>query len=192
MSSTRPVSVLGVPSKTSSVALPARRRPGLVEVVAATATLLAATLLAGCSGGGSSPTAPKQISEASIAAESFALVNGARKDERLGELEFNAELSRVARLHSEAMRDGNFFGHSGPTSSGLRQRLRGSGVVFTAAAENLALVQHPTSPAGLAHQQLMQSPSHRSNILDDRFGILGVGVARRGDSFWITQIFVAP
>jgi uncharacterized protein YkwD len=36
----------------------------------------------------------------------------------------------------------------------------------------------------------MQSSEHRPNILNPAFQLVGVGVARDGGSYWITQVFV--
>ena len=49
-----------------------------------------------------------------------------------------------------------------------------------------------SDPATAAHLELMASPGQRASILDPRFEQAGVGVARLGESYWVTQIFVAP
>ena len=104
----------------------------------------------------------------------------------------DGRLSEVAREHSEAMRDGGFFGHRNPSGQGLRGRLNSSGVQYSEASENLAQVNDDQQPALIAHHFLMSSPDHRDNILDSKFSRVGIGVARSGSSFWITQVFVRP
>lgn len=154
--------------------------------------LLLAALFVGCGGGSDSPTAPQNLTTAQVELNSFQFLNDARGDNGLSPLALDSELSKVARMHSSAMRDEGFFAHTDTNGNGLRQRLRTGGVTFSAAGENLALVTHHTAPAALAHQRLMESSSHRDNVLDGRFSMVGVGVARSGDTFWITQVFVAP
>jgi uncharacterized protein YkwD len=39
---------------------------------------------------------------------------------------------------------------------------------------------------------LMGNEEHRTNILDARFTEVGIGVAQRGDTYWMTQIFLRP
>jgi len=147
--------------------------------------------LAGCGGsGGGGPTAPRGLTVDAVESRSFELLNGARG--RVGEapLAFDEAAAAVARAHSEAMRDQGFFGHVDPQRGDLGQRLAATAIVFSVAAENLAAVEHDADPAGFAHAHLMDSPGHRQNILDPRFSEVGVGVARAGDGYWITQIFL--
>lgn len=154
--------------------------------------LLAAASVAACGGGGASPTDPIVVSAAAVESQSFQLINTARGQEGIDPLALDSELSRIARAHSEEMRDRGFFGHRNPEGKGLRSRLKANGVSFSAAGENLALVTDTGNPAGLAHQQLLASPEHRDVMLAGRFVRGGVGVAQSGSSFWITQIYVKP
>ena len=156
--------------------------------------LLAALAAIGCSGSGSGsgPTSPQLLDVATVESQSFELVNRARDDAGVGPLAFDAELSRIAREHSEQMRDRGFFSHKDPNGDGLRSRLKAHGVTFSAAGENLALVNDTGNPAGLAHRQLLDSPEHRDVMLAGRFVLGGVGVAQSGSSYWITQIFLKP
>ncbi|MFQ5528557.1 MAG: CAP domain-containing protein [Thermoanaerobaculia bacterium] len=155
--------------------------------------LIATAALTACgSGGNDSPTAPAAFNQAAVEDQSFQLVNQARLEEGLGTLSFDDELSRIAREHSNAMRDQRFFGHTDPEGNGLRSRLEAAGIAFSAAGENLAQVNHRSDPAGVAHQQLLASPEHRSVMLDGRFVRAGVGVASAGETVWITQVFLRP
>lgn len=153
--------------------------------------LLAAALLVSCGSGGS-PTEPRTLRVSDVEGLSFDLVNAARAESGQNELAFDDELAKVARTHSRAMRDEGFFGHKDPSGNGLRKRLNENGVAFSSAGENLAQVNHGSNPAAVAHQQLMSSPEHRDIILTGKFTKVGVGVARSGDTFWFTQVFVKP
>jgi uncharacterized protein YkwD len=125
--------------------------------------------------------------------QSFQLANQARSSEKIEpQLGQESAVAQVARLHSEAMRDEGFFGHVSKSGDGLRQRLDKAGVQYSGAAENLAEVNHRSNPAQIAHSQLMASSSHRKNILNPKYRLAGVGVAKAGDTYWITQIFIKP
>ncbi len=160
--------------------------------VVATLSVLA-LLVAGCGGGGSGgPTGPQGATVADVEVQSFGLMNEARAGSGVAALSLDARVAQVARRHSEAMRDEGFFGHKGADGAGLRARLRAAGIPFGAAGENLAQVSGVGDPAGVAHRQLMDSPSHRDNILSTGFSRAGVGVAQSGSTYWVTQIFIDP
>ena len=154
--------------------------------------LVVAASLAACGRGADGPTAPLALDPAGVEAQSYRLVNEARSQQAIAALELDAELSSIARDHSRAMRDQGFFGHLDSAGAGLRERLKARGVTFSAAGENLALVEKTTDPAGLAHGHLLASPEHREVMLAGRFTQVGVGVARSGDRYWITQIYLRP
>lgn len=167
-----------------------RKPPRTSWILPALAVALLFT--AACSGGGSdSPTNPTGFSLAEVEFLSFDLANGARREHSLDALSGPDNLvAAVARAHSEAMRDEGFFGHSG-SSGGLQARLRAAGVEFSAAGENLAKVSSVGDPAGTAHSLFLNSSDHRSVMLDAGFELAGVGVARNGDTYWLTQIYVS-
>lgn len=158
-------------------------------MVAAAALLV---LASGCGGsGGGSPTDPGPRSEPEVEALSFDLVNQTRSDEDAGPaLAWNEAVAAVARAHSRDMRDRGFFSHVDPEGDDFTDRLREAGIPFTAVSENLARVSDAPNPAAFAHERFLQNPAHRGNILDPRFTHAGVGVARRGSTYWITQLFV--
>ena len=168
---------------------PTNRKTALTLILVLTVGLTVA-----CGGGGaSSPTGAAALQTGDVEYQSFSLVNDARQSEGVNpQLGGDDAAQRVAREYSQAMRDQGFFSHIGPSGQTLRDRLDAAGVRYSAAAENLAQVHHPSNPALLAHEQLMASASHRKNILDSRYHLAGVGVAKAGDTYWITQIFIRP
>lgn len=156
------------------------------------ATLVAVALLAACSsGGGSTPTAPAEPSTAQVELDSYTLINSARASSSVQPpLELREAIAQVARAHSRQMRDQDFFGHADPQGRTVVDRLAAAGVAFASAGENLAMTVNVANPAAWAHQELMQSSEHRPNILSPNFALVGVGVARDGARYWITQVFV--
>lgn len=151
----------------------------------------AATLCLACGGGGpDSPTTPTATSLAELEFLSFDLANSARRDNNVQPmLELDELVAVVARAHSESMRDEGFFGHRG-SHGGLSDRLRSAGVSFSHAGETLAMVEGVPDPAGFAHSQFLDSEDHRAIMLDRRYRLAGVGVARDGDTYWFTQIYI--
>lgn len=152
--------------------------------------------LVACSGGGgdapSTPTSPLAVQPASVELDSYTHLNTSREDHGVQPmLDLRERVARVAREHSEHMRDAGFMGHTDPDGLTVADRLQRAGIRFSSAAENLAQVSNAGNPAGYAHQLLMDSTVHRRNILDERFEVVGVGVASRGDSYWVTQVFIS-
>jgi uncharacterized protein YkwD len=118
----------------------------------------------------------------------FKMVNASRRQHGLPPLEPVPELASVARAHSLDMLERNYFGHRSPGGGELASRLGLAGIRYSLASENLAL---STSPRR-AHTRLMQSPGHRTIILDQRLTHLGIGVAedRARGLLYVTQCFI--
>ncbi len=149
--------------------------------------------LAACGDSSSGPTDPAVITSTEVESQSFELANGARREQGVQpQLGLDGTVGGVARSHSEAMRDEGFFGHVDRNGDNVGDRLRRAGVSFSRAAENIVRLSDSSNPAVEAHATMMASRSHRDNILDPSFRLAGVGVAQRGDTCWITQIFIKP
>ncbi|MCU1289399.1 MAG: uncharacterized protein JWN60_1628 [Acidobacteria bacterium] len=121
-----------------------------------------------------------------LEAQMLEMVNGERAANGLPPLAPDPEMTEVARRHSADMFVRGYFSHNTPENKTPFDRMRESDVRFRTAGENLALA--PTLE--IAHTGLMNSPGHRANILEPRFGRLGIGVldgGRRG--LMITQNF---
>lgn len=132
------------------------------------------------------------VTVAGVADAVLELVNRERRRAGVGELAPDPQLSRIAREHSEEMRDAGFFDHVTPDGEGLVERMREGGITFRRVAENVAQVEGYREPAAALHRTLMRSAAHRRNVLDDRFTRVGIGVAREGERWWLTQVFLRP
>jgi len=108
--------------------------------------------------------------------EMFKMVNKERRERGVRELEWAPEIVPVARSHAMDMWQRQYFGHVTPDGKDVGNRLDEGGVGFLLAGENLALA--PTLET--AHTGLMNSEGHRTNILEDDFGKLGIGVIDNG------------
>ena len=120
--------------------------------------------------------------------EVIRLVNIERSRAGLAPLAQNWEVSRVARYKSQDFINRNYFGHTSPTYGSPFDMLRAFGILFSAAAENIARGQ--ASPQSVMNSW-MNSAGHRANILSPLYNQIGVGFARdnSGTPFW-TQMFI--
>lgn len=118
------------------------------------------------------------------------MVNAERAYHGLPALSYNWELARVARYKSEDMRDNHYFSHNSPTYGSPFDMIKAFGISFTAAGENIAMGYK--TPADVM-KGWMNSPGHRSNILNGGFTQIGVGYAKdsSGETYW-TQQFIRP
>ncbi len=86
-----------------------------------------------------------------------------------------------------------YFSHISPNGNKPWSWLVSSGYYYTRAGENLA---KGFSTSEVIEQAWMQSPSHKSNIVDKSFTKVGVGIARglyRGEqTTFVVQFFAAP
>ena len=114
------------------------------------------------------------------------LLNQDRIRNGLPALTIDPELSRIARIKSEDMRDNNYFAHESPTYGKVSAMLRHFGYSFTGAGENIAL--HAT--VDKAQAAFMSSTGHRRNVLSSAWTKAGVGVCTDRNGFvYVTQIF---
>src|SRR5690606_23930162 len=104
----------------------------------------------------------------------------------LGSLTLDQSLVDVARDHSSDMWARGFFSHVNPDGLDPFDRMKAAGIKFGWAGENLAIA--PTT--AVAHQNLMDSPGHRENLLSPNFRRIGIGVAHHSEMGLIfTQVF---
>lgn len=114
------------------------------------------------------------------------LVNNERVARGLRVLKFDANLKKVARLHSEDMFKSGYFSHYSPEGETVADRASKAGIDFLVIGENLAFAPNVES----AHKGLMNSEGHRANILSPDYGRLGIGVIDGGVyGKMFTQVF---
>jgi len=119
--------------------------------------------------------------------QAVALLNADRSAHGLPPLRVNLTLAALAREYAQDMIDRGYFSHVSPEGEEFSDRLARYGVAFRSAGENLGM--HGSVAA--AERMLMNSPSHRANILGRDFDELGIGVRSAADgSVYIVQVFV--
>src|SRR5689334_218460 len=89
---------------------------------------------------------------------------------------WDADICRMARIHSESMSRNGYFAHVTPEGLRLRDRARAAGILqFTVLGENIAYSQGYDDPGAFAVDQWMQSTKHRANILNSEFRAMAIG-----------------
>ncbi|MGA3600995.1 CAP-associated domain-containing protein [Lysinibacillus agricola] len=101
------------------------------------------------------------------------LINHERVIEGLQPLIYDKKCNNIARQHSSNMISHQFFSHKDHIGNHSNDRLTVSGVNYFWYGENLAHGQHNSI---FAHEALMNSTGHRTNILRKEFTHIFVGV----------------
>lgn len=113
------------------------------------------------------------------------LVNEIRAKNGLKPLKENWELSRVARIKSQDMKDNRYFAHNSPVYGTPFQMIKNFGISYRTAGENIA--QGYRTPQQVVNGW-MNSSGHRANILNAAYTQIGVGYVASGH-YW-TQMFI--
>ena len=127
-----------------------------------------------------------------IERRAFEQTNLVRVENGLPALEWDADVCRMARSHSESMFRLNYFSHVTPDGLRLRDRARAAGILtFTVLGENIAYNQGYEDPGAFAVERWMASPKHRANILSKEFRAMAIGTYVAPDgSVFLTQTFI--
>ncbi len=116
----------------------------------------------------------------------YDLVNEERVKAGMKPLIFDSMLRDIARAHSADMFMRGYFSHFSPEGETIADRAAKAGVNFIVIGENLAYAPS----VQLAHNGLMNSPSHRENILSPDYAKIGIGVMDGGVyEQMFTQVF---
>ena len=132
------------------------------------------------------PQQTTAVSGSSVESEVLRLVNIERSKAGLSALKMNNSLSDVARMKSQDMADKNYFSHTSPTYGSPFDMMKKFGITYTTAGENIA---KGYAGAEAVMNGWMNSPGHKANILNPKFGTLGVGYVNKGGTTYWTQMF---
>lgn len=103
------------------------------------------------------------------------LVNEERKKIGLSLLTSNSSLEKSAYLKAKDILEKNYFSHYSPDGHSPWYWFKVAGYDYQNAGENLAIGFLDTKEV---HSALMNSPSHRQNILNPRYREIGIAVLR--------------
>lgn len=135
---------------------------------------------------------PSEIQIYELEKLAFSLANQKRADNGLTPVEWNDEVAKVARLHSENMVKFKFFAHTGIDGKNVDGRADSFGLTkWTLIGENIAYNRGYKNPVETAVEKWMLSPSHRENLLNDRWRESAIGIAVTDDgTYYFTQVFI--
>lgn len=125
-------------------------------------------------------------------------VNGYRAEHDAPALASDPSLERAAAVHSADMSLRHFAGHYNPDGQGPKERLMAVMPDYKGDfAENIAMVEGLANktPEAIAQDLLKRwvgSLEHRRNIRNAAYTRSGVGIARKGDTLYATEMFAAP
>lgn len=123
----------------------------------------------------------------------LAVVNEARVREGLGPLKRSVKLEQAARSKAEHIFKEGYFAHTSPSGVKPWNFIKDAGLRYSFAGENLAINYTNTYELVRA---LMDSPSHRDNLLSPLFSEAGITVVRGrylGQEAVVTvQMFARP
>ncbi len=119
------------------------------------------------------------------------MINQVRKKAGLAPVRSHHLLTFMAKRHSRDMRDNHFTGHYSPIFGAVDSRGRAAGLGEYNVKENVALANNLVA----AMNSLLQSPAHRSAIMDPNVDRVGVGIVFDDSSstrhYYVTQEFAA-
>lgn len=104
------------------------------------------------------------------------LINRERTAAGLPVLEADMRIVATAREKARDMTENHYFDHRSPELGSPFDQIKAAGIQYGYAGENLADAATPER----AHKALMNSPTHRANILFDQYTHIGVGVVDGG------------
>lgn len=116
------------------------------------------------------------------------LINNKRIENNLPEFEIDNDLLNLARLKANDIEKNKYFSHTSHTLGTFYEMLSNHNITYSKASENIARNVNSES----AIKDLMNSESHRNNILSQDFNYTGIGVVNSvnyGKIF--VQIFLA-
>ena len=141
--------------------------------------------------------------------EIFLATNAEREKRGLTSLYLDEKLSAVAQDHSRDMLQRDFFDHTNPDGEDATARAERldiptkltllDGLFIYGIGENIALLHydgmcsdiHPGFSGYCFVDLWMDSPGHRAAILDEDYGVIGIGVACSDTACYATQNFRA-
>ena len=118
------------------------------------------------------------------------LINTVRAGRGLAALQPHQSLIDISRTRSTDMLSRNYFSHYTPEGKTVFNIFRDCGITFRSAGENLAHSKPAKigTPEAFIHAW-MNSPTHAANILQNKYGIIGVGMVENSGRRVVTTVF---
>lgn len=118
---------------------------------------------------------------------SFYLINTIRVRLNKSRLQYDKNMAVIAASHSQDMIDHNYFEHVDSKGKRVGDRVTSAGFNWSYCGENIA---KDSSSAVYAHENYMNSQSHRDVILNSNYKFVGVGVRMTWNTILQTEVFI--
>jgi hypothetical protein len=130
---------------------------------------------------------PANSADTPTVAEQYLLsaANQERAARNLPLLHRDPQLARAAAQHAQAMAAHGSISHQFPGEPGLSSRGAAMGLAFSLISENVA----EATSAVQIHNMWMQSPGHRTNLLDPAVDAVGIRVIAREGELYAVEDF---
>ena len=140
--------------------------------------------------GQSAEVAPKATSMDDYENAVAAMINNIRAQNNINALAAEGSLNEVAEIRSQDLINRNYFSHYTPEGTNVFDVMRGSGVGFKYAGENLAQATPASvgTPEGFLNAWV-NSPTHMANILRAQYTKIGVSMVEQGSRRVVTTVF---
>lgn len=121
---------------------------------------------------GTSGSPGSSTSVSNIISQIVSLTNSFRQQNGLAPLALNSRLSNAAQTHTQNMAFQDFVSHTGVDGASVAQRVSATGYKWSLVAENVAAGYQTAADVV---QGWINSPGHRSNLLNPTVTEIGVG-----------------
>ncbi|MBI3475067.1 MAG: CAP domain-containing protein [Acidobacteria bacterium] len=129
---------------------------------------------------------PSITEDSAAESELLALANQSRQNAGLPPLRMNQDLMDAARAHARLMIQQRQLSHQFDGEPNLLKRLHATGVPLNSVGENVAY----NASAEKAFNSFMNSPPHRSNLLDPDFNAVAFVAIWSDGQLYVVQDFV--
>ncbi|MFA5948392.1 MAG: CAP domain-containing protein [Candidatus Gracilibacteria bacterium] len=116
--------------------------------------------------------------------ELLSYINLGRKSQKASAVVLDEGINKIAQSHADDMAKNNFFGHENGKGEMPEDRRIKAGLK-TPISENIA----KDVSIKFAHEGLMRSASHRKNILQKDWNLVGIGIAKSDGYLYIVEEF---
>lgn len=135
----------------------------------------------------------KKTTYLKLEAEVLHQINEVRKNNGASLLLNDHRATQIAREHSRDMARMRCLTHSGSDDLTVERRADHVGIDWQLIGENVARNKGYEAPAQKAVLEWLKSSGHSKNILNKKFTLTGIGVAKdESGYYYFTQVFVQP
>lgn len=116
------------------------------------------------------------------------LVNESRSEAGVSGLHLDEKLVELAKLKARDMADNNYLSYTSRTYGTLEDMLKEAGLEYRFVKQKISRISRQVS-VDFVHRALMRTETHRNELLDTRYDVMGVAVAGDGQYKYIVEIF---